>query len=161
MQESKSTSNNVCNSATKKILGAVFLVCGCFIYLLLRSKTLNIYIWCKTLGISHAIDSLRVASQNYHVSDFVRFCLPDGLYCAAYILIMDSIWHEDKRTVKFVFLFLAPIITIGSEILQLWGIVRGTFDIGDLVCYTIPPLVYLGIHHRNYISYNIFKIKHS
>ena len=84
----------------KVALAISFLLCGCAIYLLFRSKTLNIYHWCATLGFSSAIDTLRLWVQNWNVPDFVRFCLPDGLYCAAYILLIDAIWHKEKGIMK-------------------------------------------------------------
>ena len=78
----------------KVVLGISFLVCGCAIYLLFRSKTLSIYNWCSALGLSTPIDALRIWVRNWNIPDFVRYCLPDGLYCAAYILLIDAIWHK-------------------------------------------------------------------
>jgi hypothetical protein len=138
----------------KVALGISFLVCGCAIYLLFRSKTLNIYNWCSALGLSTPIDTLRIWVQNWNIPEFVRFCLPDGLYCAAYILFIDAIWHKDKSIIKNIIVLLVPLVTISSELLQLFGIVRGTFDIYDLVCYTFPLLVYLSI-----ICYQHYTVK--
>ena len=128
------------------VLGVFFLVCGCAIYLLFRSKTLNIYQWCSALGLSNMINSLRYSVQDWKISDFTKFSLPDGLYCAAYILIMDAIWHYDSRIVKYIVLSFVPLITISSEVFQYFGLVKGTFDIYDLVSYSIPPVIYLVMH---------------
>jgi len=138
----------------KVALAISFLLCGCAIYLLFRSKTLNIYHWCATLGFSSAIDTLRLWVQNCNVPNFVRFCLPDGLYSAAYILLIDAIWHKDRGIIKNIIVLLVPLVTISSELLQLFGIVRGTFDIYDLVCYSFPLLVYLSI-----ICYQHYTVK--
>lgn len=143
----------------KVALGISFLVCGCAIYLLFRSKTLNIYHWCATLGFSSAIDTLRLWVQNCNVPNFVRFCLPDGLYSAAYILLIDAIWHKDKGIMKNIIISLVPIVTISSELLQLFGIIRGTFDIYDLVCYSFPLLVYLSIKYYQNLTLNLQKLK--
>ena len=143
----------------KVALGMSFLVCGCAIYLLFRSKALNIYHWCLALGLSSPIDSLRIWVQNWGIPDFVRFCLPDGLYCAAYILLIDAIWHKDKGIMKNIIISLIPLVTISSELLQLFGIVRGTFDICDLVCYTFPLLVYLSIKNYQNLTFKLQKIK--
>lgn len=137
----------------KVALGISFLVCGCAIYLLFRSKTLNIYNWCSALGLSTPIDTLRIWVRNWNIPDFVRFCLPDGLYSAAYILLIDAIWHTDKGIIKNIIILLVPLVTISSELLQLFGIVRGTFDIYDLVCYSFPLLVYFSINsYQNCMS---------
>lgn len=125
--------------------GLSMLAIGCCIYLLFRSKTLNIYHWCSALGLSDIIDDYRQITMLWNVPDFIRFSIPDGLYCAAYILFIDAIWHKDKGIIKNIIVLLVPLVTISSELLQLFGIVRGTFDIYDLVCYSFPLLVYLSI----------------
>lgn len=133
------------------ILGVTFLICGCAIYLFYRSKSLYIYHWCQPLCISELIDTCRHSAQRYPVSDFTRFCLPDGLYCTAYILIIDAIWNKDSRLVKFLIIYFVPTIVIGSEFMQYFGVIRGTFDMIDLVCYAIPPLVYYIIYEKTII----------
>ena len=134
--------------------GLSMLAIGCCIYLLFRSKTLNIYHWCSALGLSDIIDDYRQITMLWNVPDFIRFSIPDGLYCSAYILFIDAIWHKDKGIIKNIIVLLVPLVTISSELLQLFGIVRGTFDIYDLVCYTFPLLVYLSI-----ICYQHYTVK--
>lgn len=138
------------------ILGVVFLVCGYAIYLLFRSKSLNIYQWCMSLGLSNTIDSLRYAVHNWHMATWVRYSLPDGLYCAAYILIIDAIWKNDNRLIKYIIISLVPIVTISSELLQYLGLVKGTFDLYDLICYSIPLMIYL-IYTYNSLMFNKLK----
>ncbi len=151
----KEDKKTILRSSTAKIcLGFLFLATGCLIYLLFRSKTLYIYVWCKSLGLSAIIDAFRENVQFLKVSDFVRFSLPDGFYCTAYILMIDSIWHNDNRKAKYILLSLVPIITVVSEILQYYGVVRGTFDVMDLVCYLIPPIAYIVIAFINNFKYN-------
>lgn len=140
-------------SVSKVILGITFLTCGCAIYLLFRSKSLNIYQWCLFLGVSEMIDTLRYAVQDWRIPDIVIFSLPDGLYCAAYILIIDAIWDDNNRHIKFLIISLVPLVTITSELLQYFKLIRGTFDIYDLVCYVIPIIVFIGVqmykNHRH------------
>lgn len=142
------------SSTAKTCLGLLLLATGCLIYLLFRSKTLYIYVWCKALGLSTFVDVFRENVQNWNVSNFVRFSLPDGFYCAAYIMMIDAIWHDDNRKVKYILLSLVPMITIVSEILQFCGVVRGTFDVMDLLCYLIPPIAYIMIALINNFKYN-------
>lgn len=139
------------NQSVKILFGFLFLAFGCMIYLLFRSKSLNIYIWCRSLGITDMVDSLRQSFYDYPISDFVRFNLPDGLYCTAYLLIMDAIWKNENGIVKRIVLFLVPLFAISSEIFQYFGWVRGTFDVLDLVCYSVPPLLYMAFYYiHNY-----------
>ena len=129
--------------ATEYIFGSLFLICGCTIYLFIRSKTLNIYRWCSQMGFTDYIDSVRLQVQHWNIPSFVKYSLPDGLYCAAYILIIDAIWHNDNRLIKYTIILLVPFVTISSEIMQYFGLVKGTFDIYDLICYSLPPTIYL------------------
>ena len=133
-------------------LGVLFLACGSAIYLLFRSKSLNIYQWCSALGLSSMIDSLRNSVQGWNISDFVKFSLPDGLYSAAYILIIDAIWKNDNRLIKFIIILLIPTVTISSELLQYFGLVKGTFDMYDLICYSVPPMIYFIYIYNSFIS---------
>ena len=144
-------SNMLRTSATSKvILGVVFLMLGCIIYLLFRSETLNLYLWCSALGLSDVVDYARVYVHNWNIPDFVRYSLPDGLYCAAYILIMDAIWHDGDRLIKNFIIALIPTITVTSEVLQFFGLVKGTFDSLDLIFYTIPIIAYYSNKYHSF-----------
>lgn len=139
----------VTKSSTAKIcLGLMLLALGCGIYLLFRSKTLYIYVWCKSLGLSGYIDALRIVLFQWSLPDFIKYSLPDGLYCAAYLFIMDAIWREEKGPTKYIILSTIPVITISSELLQYFGFIRGTFDLADLICYTVPSLIFLMIEFK-------------
>ena len=138
------------------ILGVVFLICGCAIYLLFRSKSLNIYQWCTALGFANVIDSLRYAVQDWNVSDFVKYSLPDGLYSAAYILMIDAIWHNENGIIKNIIISLVPLATIINEILQYCRLAKGTFDQCDLICYSIPLLIYI-FRNNNMFNHIIIK----
>ena len=144
------------SSTSKVILGVVFLMVGCAIYLLFRSKSLNIYLWCSALGLTSIIDYSRIFVNNWSIPDFVKFSLPDGLYCAAYILIMDAIWEKDESTIKHFIISLAPALTILFEILQYFGVVKGTFDFRDLVFYGVPFMAYYFCKYYSF-KFNNFK----
>ena len=137
-------------TAIQLSFAVLMLLCGSGIYLLFRSKSLYIYKWCATIGLSDTINSLRFAVSDWDVSEFIKFSIPDGLYCAAYILIIDAIWHKETEWMKYAIIFFVPFVTISSEVLQYFGIVRGTFDYRDLVCYAMPPMTYL-YYRRNEI----------
>lgn len=127
------------------VSGVILLLSGCVIYVLFRSKSLNIYQWCCALGLTGLIDNYRGVVHDWNVSDVVKYSLPDGIYCAAYILIVDAIWHREYGIQKYIVISLVPIVAIGCEVLQGLNLIRGTFDVLDLVCYALPPLVYVCI----------------
>lgn len=124
-------------------LGVLVLLFGCAIYLLFRSKTLYIYVWCKALGVGYFVDSLRLLVIDWEIPEFIKFSLPDGLYSAAYLLIIDAVWHGYYKWKKYLFIAVIPVVTIGSELLQYFSLVKGTFDVYDLICYLIPPIIYI------------------
>ena len=136
-------SKNRTRVTSEIILGMTFLAYGCTIYLLFRTKNLNIYQWCSAIELTDIVDNLRLIVEVWKISDFTRYSLPDGLYNAAYILIVDAIWHDDNRLIKFIIISFVPFVSISSEVLQFFGLVKGTFDTYDLMCYAIPPLLYL------------------
>ena len=127
----------------KVFSGVLFLLCGGAIYLLFRSKTLYIYVWCKALGMGSLVDSLRLFVLDWDVPDFIKFSLSDGLYCAAYLLIIDALWHGYYQWQKYLFITVIPFVTISSEVLQYFSLVKGTFDFYDLISYLIPPIIYI------------------
>ena len=139
--------------------GLSMLAIGCCIYLLFRSKTLNIYHWCSALGLSDIIDDYRQITMSWNVPDFIRFSIPDGLYCAAYLVLMDIVWHDASQWIKYLVLSIVPVVTIGSEFFQYIGWVPGTFDVYDLICYGTPLLTYIGFQIINKYKFNKLKVK--
>ena len=95
------------------------------------------------MGLSDYVDYIRLQVLNWNIPQFVKFSLPDGLYCAAYILFIDAIWHKETSLAKYIIITLVPLVTVSSELLQYFGLAKGTFDVYDLICYTIPYLIYI------------------
>lgn len=143
--------------ASELFWGVTFLIFGCAIYLLFRSKSLNIYRWCSSLGISEIVDNIRLNVYDWNIGDVIRYSLPDGLYCAAYILFIDAIWHNDDGLQKDAIISFIPFVTICNEVLQYFGVVWGTFDIYDLLCYTLPLLIYFSVKILNNVILNYYK----
>lgn len=131
--------------AVQIICGLALLFMGCVIYLLLRSETIALNRWGAAIGINTLIAPLRSAAQPLTIPDFVRYSLPDGLYCAAYILIMDAVWKGGKPS-RVIASSLVPAIAVAHESLQGLGIVKGTFDTTDLLSYSLPLFIYLIIY---------------
>jgi len=75
------------------------------------------------------------------VPAFVRFSLPDGLYCASYVLLMDAVWQESGKVKYFAVAFI-PLVAMIHELCQFVGLARGTFDAADLFCYALPLFLY-------------------
>ena len=115
---------------------------GGFIYLAFRTTSLKMFEWCRLLGVYDYILQIRETLHSIHLNDFFLFSLPDGLWVTAYIIIVDCIWRNNCR-MQLIWGCLLTAIGLGSELLQGFGIVNGTFDVIDLLCYTIPYIIYL------------------
>ena len=126
-----------------KIMSAfISFFVGGIIYITFRSTSLRMFTWINEIGLTVPVTSLRMATQNYKVNDFILYCLPDGLWVTSYILVMDALWSNNRKQ-QMLWCCLLPIIGILSEILQLFNLVDGTFDYKDLLCYAFPYIIYL------------------
>ena len=150
--EQRVTVMHTYNMTSQIVWGVMLLLCGCAIYLLFRSQSIHLYQWAVVAGLSSTLDVLRQGVQHWQISDFVRFSLPDGLYCASYILLMDAVWKGGK-TSRYLAVSLIPLVAITHELLQGIGLVRGTFDICDLLCYAAPLLVYFAVSNKLFIHF--------
>lgn len=115
------------------ILSFSTLFVGGGLYLICRSERLVMFDWCKAIGIYPFIQQLRPKGN---FDSWLVYSLPDGLWLFSYIVLMGAIWAFDMRKSLCCSVPMI-IIAIGSELLQLPHIVRGTFDMMDLLCYVI------------------------
>ena len=78
----------------KVIIALVLLSIGGLIYLTFRGENLLMFNWLNELDLMYQIDNLRAYNQKIYLYDWVLYSLPDGLWLLAYLLIIDSIWHD-------------------------------------------------------------------
>lgn len=139
--------SNICSS---QLLRKVFLVTmafilfiiGGYIYLVFRPMSLRMFSWFESIEIMDTIDMLRINPILKTDSSFIIYSLPNGLWATSYILIMDAIWAPSIK-MQILFGAIIPIVGILSELLQSAGILKGTFDTRDLLCYAIPYIGYV------------------
>lgn len=125
-------------------LGMMLLLTGGMTYLLFRPQTLLMFHVTDALGLSAVINSMRkgISSQ---LPEFIIYNLPGALWAAAYILTIDSLMFRQSVMPRILVSGIIPVIGAVSELLQLIGLLPGTFDVADLLCYLIPYLLYLSI----------------
>ncbi|WP_255424405.1 hypothetical protein [Apibacter sp. HY039] len=117
----------------------VSLLAGTLIYVLFRTTSLRIFSWSELVGIRGLLNKSREYSISYikYVPDWILFSLPDGLWIFSYICFTLYIWKGFITVNNIVWFIIVPFIAIGSEILQLFQLLPGTFDITDLLFYLI------------------------
>lgn len=120
----------------------ICLLLGISIYLLFRSRGHLGFILPDAVGLAPVIDTLRGFTQGVQVPEFIRFCLPDGLWTTSYILFSDHYNRSCEPRQRLLWASVIPLIGIASELLQACQLMPGVFDPLDLACYTIPLFIY-------------------
>lgn len=134
------------------ILSFLLLGIGGSIYLLFRPKTLLMFKWVESLGLSEHIDRLRDMVSHITLNHITLYSLPDGLWLASYIIVVNTIVSKNNKHNLLFWSLLLPLIAIVFELLQIPGIIPGVFDLFDLICYIIPLIIYLiYLKHEKYI----------
>jgi hypothetical protein len=125
-------------------LGMMLLLMGGMTYLLFRPQTLLMFHVTDAIGLSAAINSMRegISSQ---LPEFIIYNLPCALWAAAYILTTEYFLYRQSVKTRILVAGIIPVIGAVSELLQLTGLLPGTFDVADLLCYLVPYLLYLSI----------------
>ena len=125
-------------------LGMMMLLMGGMTYLLFRPQTLLMFHVTDALGLSAVINSMRkgISSQ---LPEFIIYNLPGALLAAAYILTTEYFLYRQSVKARILVAGIIPVIGAVSELLQLTGLLPGTFDVADLLCYLVPYLLYMSI----------------
>lgn len=140
MQNISQISNRKRSVCIKASLSLLLLFLGGVIYLIFRSKHLPMFDWVKVIHLDGYVNQLRDGFSGIDLPTFVKYCLPNGLWMASYTLIIDAFIDEENN--KNFWIFILPGISVFLEILQFFHITAGTFDLGDILCYITPAIVY-------------------
>ena len=135
----------------QSILSFLLLSIGGSIYLLFRPKTLLMFKWVESLGLSEYIDRLRDMVSHITLNHITLYSLPDGMWLASYIIVVNTIVSKNNKHNLLFWSFLLPFIAVVFELLQISGVIPGVFDVFDLICYIIPLIIYLiYLKHEKY-----------
>lgn len=132
---------NICISI-QLVVASLCLLAGMCIYLLFRSRQHLGFIVLDSIGLTSAIDYIRSSAQGVEATEFVRFCLPDGLWTTSYVLFSDYFNRNEKLKLRLLWVSAIPMIGCVSEMLQFCGLLLGVFDVLDIVCYALPLVAY-------------------
>ncbi len=131
-------------------LAIILLIVGGLVYLAFRSLSLTMFGWLESLGLMGTISDFRMMFSSMHPSSFVLYNLPDLLWIISYLLFVNGLITKNDRAIYLFWVLFLPILAIGHEILQGLGLMSGSFDIIDLLCYIVPTTI-------NLVSLNITK----
>lgn len=108
------------------------LLLGGLIYIVFRSKSLILFTWFDEISISGFTNLVRdfLYPLKNSLPDWIIFSLPDGLWVYSFTSFLIIIWSDDFESVKY--WMVIPLLTFFLiELLQLFNILKGTFDIVD------------------------------
>lgn len=71
---------------------------------------------------------------------FIRNYIPDSLWSISFYLVSSSILKQISKNYNWLALLYCAVFSILFEVLQKFNIVKGTFDIFDIVTYMISLL---------------------
>ena len=113
------------------------LIIGCLLYLLFRNNILGFQI----LGIqTSTINNHKLIAHYSTIYYFIAYCLGDGLWYLSLLLIQIEIGQKNIQVSRFL-LYISILLPFIWELLQLVDIVRGTFDIMDILTYLFVILL--------------------
>jgi hypothetical protein len=135
-------------SSVYLIAAFICLLTGAAIYLIYTPSVLFIHYFLSASTITDLQKKLFWLQHLLPGNDFVRYHLPDILWYQSLLWVLAYIYHIkkifDTGWVFYCTLFL-PFI---HELLQLTGIVAGTFDIEDILYYTMLLLLNYSLYFR-------------
>ncbi len=132
--------------STVKIKTLIFLInsivpvsLGGLIYVIWRPKSLIMFHWFSALRLNIIVDVIRAISNQRHnlPSDWIIYSLPSGLWIYSFTFCLTYLWSDSKSKFRLIWIMIGPILGIGSEIMQRLKLIPGTYDVMDIVVYTI------------------------
>ena len=133
-------------SRVLNILSSVILLSlGGMIYVFLRPRVILLFQVIDQMGLGSWVDALRARIPHLALPEWLIYCLPNGLWSASYILLMDALMRERGIREQAAWACVIPALGVLSELAQGMGILAGTFDPIDLACYAVPYAIYMVI----------------
>ena len=111
---------------------------GGLIYISYRSIDLSMFSWFRELNLAPLVWELRTfVESNQWISNpsrFTLYCLPDGLWTYSMTSSFTYVWRENYKEGAPWILFGVSIGVL-SEFAQMFNVVSGVFDVGDIFAY--------------------------
>ena len=116
------------------ILSGLAISIGGMIYILLRPSEHVFFGWISMMGLDHWISPARSLSHLFSqlFPNWFVFSLPNGLWAFAYAMLITRIWSGSNSWLKYFWMASIPLLVLGFELLQIPGIIPGTFCIQDI-----------------------------
>jgi hypothetical protein len=115
------------------------LLTGGIIYILYRPHKPLFFDWFHFQGIINWLNFTQTiywsGSTNFHT--WIIFSLPTALWAFAYSSVITRIWSGNSSSIKHIWYGTIPILVFGFEVLQFFGLIRGTYCPIDIAMGTL------------------------
>ena len=131
---------------------------GASIYLLFRNNRLLVFSWIDSIGARDIVFLVRnnVFFLRKHIPDFFIYSLPDGIWVYSGTFAFIIVWRNCLNNPYSFFWIVMPFLcSLGAEILQLFGIVKGTFCLLDIASYILFFCLALYFNNRGRVLWAI------
>ncbi len=115
------------------IISVLCLLIGAAIYFITRSENIFLNQWLALFADGQALRFFQGLVSNQWLPDWILFSLPDALWMTALTLFILMIWDFKIHRRSTAWLAMAVVAGAGMEILQGFHLMRGTFDMADLL----------------------------
>lgn len=115
---------------------------GGLIYLIFRPMHLYVFYWVDMLGLNSLVLQVRdIFDIAHYLPAWIIYSLPNGLWAYSFMFFISFVWGHTNSIGKTFFIILVVILSVGSELGQLLGLVPGTFCLTDVVLYLLGLVV--------------------
>lgn len=114
-------------------IAVVCLLAGAAIYFITRTDNILINQWVARIADGKVLHFFQGVVSNKWVPEWIMYSLPDALWMLALTLIILMIWDFKIHRRSMTWLAMGVIAGTGLELMQGFHLMRGTFDIADLL----------------------------
>lgn len=126
------------------------LVAGALVYVLWRPTTLRMFDWAKIIGLKDTIDATRtwVGSPPAVMPQWWIGAFPDGAWVYAWMAQLGLVWRKGRLVGAAPWMAIGPVLGIGSEVGQAFGLVPGRYSWADVLCMVAATALAAARVHR-------------
>lgn len=114
---------------------------GVLIYAVTRSESIYLNQWLGYIGNGKLLHSFQSLLLNSQPPQWIIYSLPDALWMLALVMLILMIWDFKLHNKSIPWVVIAVLTGILYEVFQGFHLIRGTFDVGDLILMVIGALL--------------------
>ena len=135
------------------LISFLSLLIGVLIYLAFRSTDIILFEFLNYFGLKNLIYDFRHFTYDFKfiLPNWFLYSLPDGLWLFSYQCIVLTIWKFSINNSSLIWLLILPVLFILVEFLQLYDVLKGTFDWFDILFFIFGSLLPI-IINKKYIN---------